>query len=430
MRIEGADVVILGLGSAGAAAAALCAEQGLKVVGLERGDLARAGARWVNGVPAWVFAHCGLAGPGPGEAHAKGVPFHMLAGHGPEKQVITGHDLMEVEMPALIQRLLAKARRHGATLHAHAKSLQVRGATVRATVETSEVEIQAKVLVDATGLNGLKLLRRGQDPGPLCAAAQQKRALLDPQAAVAFFTAHGVPADQTLCFTGIAGGYSVLNVQLHNGQVSILAGSVPKLGHPSGLRLLEDFAAAHDWIGEPLAGGARVVPLGPPLACVGQEQRLALGDAAGMVFSAHGSGIAQQLLAARLLADTLDSGGDAWAFNRAWQRERAGALCAMVVFRAFSQTLSLDEMRALMDSGVMGPSMTRATLVQKDPVPTLPEAGAALRGLAGNPSLAKRLVPVLARMEALKALHRRYPGTPQDLPRWSKRRAQLLGPAV
>lgn len=429
MSVVHADVAILGLGSAGAAAAALCAERGLKVVGLERGSLARSGARWVNGVPAWVFAHSGLAGPGPGEAHARGVPFHMLAGHGPDRQVITDHDLMEVEMPVLIQRLLAKARRHGATLHEQAQGLQVQGQSVQAHVGTSTVEIQAEVVVDATGLSGLKLLRGGQDPGPLCAAAQQKRALLDPQSAQAFFAAHGVPADQTLCFTGIAGGYSIINVQLHGGQVSILAGSVPKLGHPSGLKLLEDFAASHDWIGETLAGGARVVPLGQPLACVGRDQHVALGDAAGMVFSAHGSGIAQQLLAARLLADTLALGGDAWSFNRAWQRERAGALCAMVVFRAFSQTLSLEEMRTLMGSGVMGASLTRATLVQKDPVPTLPEASAALRGLAGNPTLAKRLVPVLARMEALKALHRRYPATVAGLDRWSTRREQLLGSA-
>ncbi|MFT5584771.1 MAG: flavin-dependent dehydrogenase, partial [Cognaticolwellia sp.] len=293
MSVDKVDVLIVGLGTAGAAAAALCAERGLRVVGIERRSLDASGARWVNGVPRWVFGHCGLASPGPGEGHATGVPFHMLAQRGPVRNVITGHDLMEVEMPALTQRLLDKAERHGAVLLDQVGDVQVQDGCVRARVETSTLEWVAETVVDASGLKGLKLLRGEQDPGPLCAAAQQKRALLDPQGAAAFFDAHGVPRDQTLCFTGIAGGYSILNVQLHGGKVSLLAGSVPALGHPSGLKIIEAFAQEHPWVGEQLDGGARVVPLGAPLPCVGRDKQVALGDAAGMVFSAHGSGIAQ-----------------------------------------------------------------------------------------------------------------------------------------
>ncbi|MFT5586529.1 MAG: flavin-dependent dehydrogenase, partial [Cognaticolwellia sp.] len=174
-------------------------------------------------------------------------------------------------------------------------------------------------------------------------------------------------------------------------------------------------------------GGARVVPLGAPLPCVGRDKQVALGDAAGMVFSAHGSGIAQQLLAAHLLAKTLAQGGDSWAFNRGWQQERAGALCAMVAFRAFSQSLSGEELRALMTSGVMGDSLSRATLVQQDPVPSASEAIAAVQGLARMPALARRMVPTLARMEALKAHHWRYPKQPEDLPAWKRRRERLFG---
>lgn len=427
MSVEQVDLIIVGLGTAGAAAAALCAERGLRVVGLERRSLDASGARWVNGVPRWIFEHCGLASPGPGESHATGVPFHMLAQRGPERSVITGHDLMEVEMPALTQRLLAKAARHGAVLLEQVEDVQVQGGSVSARVGTSTAEWAAGTVVDASGLQGLKLLRGEQDPGPLCAAAQQKRALVDPQAARAFFDAHGVPPDQTLCFTGVAGGYSILNVQLHGGKVSLLAGSVPALGHPSGLKIIQAFAREQAWIGEPLDGGARVIPLGAPLPCVGRAQQVALGDAAGMVFSAHGSGIGQQLLAAHLLAETLAQGGDSWAFNRRWQRERAGALCAIVAFRAFSQSLSGEELRALMASGVMGANLSRATLVQQDPVLSASQAIAAVKGLATLPSLARRMVPTLARMEALKAHHKRYPRHPEGLASWQQQRARLFG---
>lgn len=427
MKREEVDLVIVGLGTAGAAAAALCAERGLRVVGLERATLGQSGARWVNGVPRWVFEHCGLASPGPGEGHACGVPFHMLANQGPQRSVIIGHDLMEVEMPALTQRLLAKAERHGARLLDRAAQVEVQGGEVQASVGTSKRSWRAETVVDASGLRGLKLLRGEQDPGPLCAAAQQKRALLDPQAAAAFFAAHGVPSDQTLCFTGVAGGYSILNVQLHGGKVSLLAGSVPALGHPSGLKILEAFVAEQPWVGEQLDGGARVVPLGAPLACIGQGQQVALGDAAGMVFSAHGSGIGQQLLAAHLLAECLSEGRSAWEFNRRWQRERAGSLAAMVAFRAFSQSLSGEELKGMMASGVMGESMSRATLVQQDPIPTATEAIVALQGLARMPSLARRMVPVLARMQALKAHHKRYPKDPAGLAKWRAQRAKIFG---
>ena len=57
------DVVVVGAGTAGAAAAAFCAERGLKTICVERAPLDRAGAAWVNGVPAWAFSRAGLAQP-------------------------------------------------------------------------------------------------------------------------------------------------------------------------------------------------------------------------------------------------------------------------------------------------------------------------------------------------------------------------------
>ena len=49
------DVAIVGAGTAGAAAAALCAQRGLSVVCLDSKPLDGAGARWLNGVPLSAF---------------------------------------------------------------------------------------------------------------------------------------------------------------------------------------------------------------------------------------------------------------------------------------------------------------------------------------------------------------------------------------
>ena len=49
------DVAIIGLGTAGSALAFQCARVGLRVLGVDARTFDEAGARWVNGVPAWTF---------------------------------------------------------------------------------------------------------------------------------------------------------------------------------------------------------------------------------------------------------------------------------------------------------------------------------------------------------------------------------------
>ncbi|MED5371191.1 MAG: hypothetical protein VX899_09270 [Myxococcota bacterium] len=414
------DLVVLGLGTAGSAVAALAAERGLRVLGLDARPLGETGARWINGVPAWAFDEAGLPPP---QSLASGAPFHMLAGKGPTRSVIHEHDLLEVDMPALSAQLQRKARAAGAELRGGVKVSSVQGAVVA----HSQGSAQARVVVDATGLSGLGLLRAGPERGPLCVAAQEIRELADPQGAAAFFAAHGVPLGQTLCWTGIAGGYSIVNVQVHGDHVALLTGSVPAEGHPSGPKMLAAFVRENPWVGAKRSGGSRALPLGAPLDCVGRGPHAAIGDSANMVYSAHGSGIAQQLLAARLLADVLAGGGDAWAYNVAWQRQRGGPLSGMVLFRRFSQTLDPQALGRLMEAGILGPGLSAQTLTQRDPRPALEEALRAGLGLARNPGLARRLLPVLGRMQAVELHHKRYPQDPGALEGWSEARDRLMG---
>ena len=87
------DVLIVGAGTAGAAAALFCARRGLSVVCLDRRPLDEAGARWVNGVPRWVFGAVGLAPPLPPEERSRGVPFRMVAGWDGPQVALAEHDL-------------------------------------------------------------------------------------------------------------------------------------------------------------------------------------------------------------------------------------------------------------------------------------------------------------------------------------------------
>ncbi len=418
-------VAIVGLGTAGAAAAAFCAERGLRVVGLERGPLGDAGARWVNGVPEWAFEVAGLPLPEPPERRGGLGRVHLLAGWGPERVRLRG--VLEVDMRHLVTRLQERALAHGATLHGGVRVLGRDGQRL----ETSDGVVEADVIVDAAGLTGPRLL--GQPdvaPGDLCAAAQEVRVLADPEAARAFFASKGAGLDEVLIFSGVAGGYSILNVHTDGHHVSLLTGSIPADGHRSGRALLDGFCAANrSWIGAPVFGGQRAIPLRRPLPVIGHDGVALLGDSACQVYAAHGSGVAQQLAAARVLSDALATGQGVNGYNVAWQRGYGGVLAGSDLFRRFSQRIPLGDLRALMARGVLTEPMMRDALLQRSPRPPLRDVARSVRAMGGLPRLSGGLVATLARMGAVQAHYRRYPSHPAHLSGWVRRLEQLSGVA-
>jgi flavin-dependent dehydrogenase len=240
-----ADVVIVGAGSAGAAAAVFLAEHGVSVVLIDRRPLDLAGARWVNGVPLSAYREAGLAPPEAPELRGGPSPFHLTSPSG-ARVVIDGHEVVEIDMRHLIARLHARARALGVRMIGETSAR----ALTRDGLDTSAGSIAAKYVIDASGLAGARLL---DQPAPdridLCAAAQEVREVRDPHAARAFFAAHDVPPGGVLGMVGAAGGYSVVDVHLaHDArELSILTGSIPALGHPSGKALLDRFCDEHAW---------------------------------------------------------------------------------------------------------------------------------------------------------------------------------------
>lgn len=423
------DVAIVGAGTAGAAAAAACAERGLSTVCVDRRPLHEAGARWVNGVPAWCFGAAGVAPPVGAELHASDHVFHLVVGWGPRRLSLRGHGLLDVDMRGLVERLQARARTAGATLRGGVAVTGFDGRCLSLGTET----IAARWFVDASGLGGARLLRQGPVARhDLCAAAQWVHELADPTGARAWLEQHEAREGETICFTSVAGGYSIVSVRVepaahgHPGAVSLLTGSIPGQGHPAGQRLLDDFVEAHSWIGARRAGGARAVPLGRPHDVLAAGNVALLGDAAGQVLSAHGSGIGAGLLAARLLADTLAEGRGPEPYGVRWQRRYGGTFAAYDVFRRFSQRLAIDEVAALLDAGLLDASSSIAALRQELPRPSPRQLLAQARGLVRSPRLAARLAPVLARMLAAQVTYRSYPADPTQRARWSTWAARLL----
>ncbi|MCC6901570.1 MAG: NAD(P)-binding protein [Polyangiaceae bacterium] len=419
-----ADLAIVGAGTAGAALAFFAAKRGLRVVCLERRAAREAGARWVNGVPGWAFDAAGLDRPRDAEVFGAGHEMHLLAGFGPRRVTIRGHDVLELDMRALVERLQSLAREHGATLVENARVIGFDGRTL----DTSAGRVTARWYADASGLAGARLLEQARvNASDLCAAAQEVRAVSDLAGARAFFERHQVDAGHTACFTGVAGGFSVINVRLAGDRVGILTGSIPGAGHPAGQAILDRFVADQKWIGARLFGGARAIPLRRPLDVLARGNVALIGDAACQVFSAHGSGIGAGMIAARLLADALAEGREPHDYAVAWHRQYGGLFATFDSFRRFSQSLGERDLDRMMAAGLLDEHSARAGLEQRLPRPTPGVVVGALRGVATERRLALRLVPALARGAAAAAHYARYPDDPRALGEWSARAARIMG---
>jgi flavin-dependent dehydrogenase len=417
------DVVVVGAGSSGAAAAALLAERGMRVICVERRPLDRAGASWVNGVPRAAFAEAGIALPGADESDGRPAPFHVVASTG--RAHVPAHDVIDVDMRKLVARLQARAVAAGADLRGE---VSVHGRDGHR-LATSAGALEARWIVDASGLTGARLLGQPRVArNDLCAAAQEVRVIRDLDAASAFFDHHRVRPGEVLGLVGVAGGYSVLNVRLrHDGLLGILTGSIPSLGFPSGKAILDAFVAQHAWVGARVFGGNGPISLRRAHDRLADDCVALLGDAGCQVFPAHGSGVGAGLVAARLLADTLAAGGTPRDYEVAWQRRHGGLFAFFDVFRRWNQSVDDATLSRVMHLGLLDAETLRAGIDQVLPRPSLRTLAAKARALAREPALAKALATTAARGVAVRALYARYPRQAAAVPAWARSVDWVLG---
>ena len=412
------DVAVIGAGTAGAAVAAFCVEYGLRVLGIDRAPLDRAGATWVNAVPNWCFERARLALPTGDELHGRGTRLHMLAGHGPRRVVVDDRYTLALDMRRLVGRLQGMAKEGGAAMIGRTRALGIDGNELR----TDRGTVRSRWFVDASGLTGAHLL--GRLPvarHQLCAAAQQVREIADPAGARAYFDRYGVQLGESLSFFGNEGGFSLLQLRCEGDRIDILTGSIPGHGHPSGPIMLERFVRSQPWLGPAVFGGARAIPIRAPLARIARGDVALIGDAACQVFAPHGSGVGIGLVAARRLAEALASGNGPRAYELAVQRDIGALLAGYDPFRQFSQMLSIDELGRLIDCGLVDPAVARFGLEQRFPdASAIPALGSKVAGIAREPRLSARLGGTLARMVALRALYRRYPRHRLAAPLWNR----------
>ncbi|MFO0661231.1 MAG: lycopene cyclase family protein, partial [Polyangiaceae bacterium] len=270
------DMLVMGAGSAGAAVSAFAAEAGFSVLCVDRRPLAECGARWVNDAPRWMLDEAGVTVPYEAQFghHQR---FHMFAGWSRTKVSANAGDTVAIDMPKLVALLQSRAMRAGAELRGESRVVFERH---DGTVSIDGRVIDARYVVDASGLAGVAALGELHTrPEDMCAAAQQVHRVADMAAARAFFESWGIAPNEIAVFTGVAGGYSIVNVRLVDDCVGLLTGSIPADGHPSGRELLDRFLNEHSWVGEKVFGGARAIPLTHARGRLVRGHVIAIGDA-------------------------------------------------------------------------------------------------------------------------------------------------------
>lgn len=388
------DVAIVGAGTAGAALAYQLAARGVRVVVVEKGPLGRAGATWFNAVSRAAFTAADIPFPQPPEdagCHAS----HLIAGWGPARVRVTT-DVHDIDMALLGERLRSEATRFGAEFREHVRAV---GWDASNGLRTSRGTIRARTYVDAGGLRGMDASaaeRVGREF--LCAAVQEIRAVNDLDAAHAFFARHEVPVGEGACFTSVAGGYSVVNVKLHGDQLSILSGSIPGRGYPSGRALIEEFASRERWVGMTIRSGSRAIPLAAPPDRIDNGPWLRFGDAAGMVWATHGSGIGPQLIASLVVGAALARGGSPADASAAWRRACRPALAEAAAFQRFSLEVNADLLARWMRAGLFHPELVRAGIEQRTPRLSPRVVGQLLRAMVRDPGALRSLAPGAAGM--------------------------------
>jgi len=370
------------------------------------------------------FDEASIERPEEPELRDSGSTFHLIAGRAGRRITVRDHGLFEVDMRKLVSRLQAQAREAGADF---VSGVSVSGVVGR-TVATSSGDVEAGAVIDASGLSGARLLGAPRVHGrDLCSAAQHVYRVRDVPASRAFLDEIGVAERDVACFTGIAGGYSILNVRVHGDTISILTGSISHGGHPSGTRILDEFCARHSWIGERIFGGARAIPIRRPFDRIASGSVCAIGDAASQVFPAHGSGIGAGMVAAKYAADALETGAGLLDYASTWQRDKGPMFAVFDLFRRFSQTLSVDDLEWLMKSGVMDVESVRSGMSQALPRPQGLSLATKSASLLRRPKLALGIAQLAVKASLARALYRSYPRDPHKLPAFSKRIAMVFG---
>ncbi len=425
-KIISADVVVVGAGVSGIYAAELFANQGLKTLLLDRQVEGKNGAQWINGVAIDMLRAADLPAPPEHCRYAHGDRFVFKMALGEHRFLIEdAQEIFDVDMRSYGAWFLARARQAGVETYFGVEVNDVELSVARLTAikavkksseQPSELTFHASLFVDASGLPAVlrKKIPSLQKqcpkfaPNELCSAAAYVYTIKDAAAALDFLTQNQVRPGDIFATLGLHGNYSLLRTHISRDlkEIAFLTGSLTVRHYPSAQKIIHDFQKTHAWVGSPLFGGSRLIPLRPPLAHLVHDGLALIGDSACQIYTPHASGIGIGLVAAKELVSalqpTLAQHKDFGAlsslvyYERNFHRNWLTLLASADAMRRLTLRMPPETMQAIYESGLINTAMVRDVLLQKTVKIRFAKLPSQIKALCRHPKLIRILVPFLS----------------------------------
>ena len=449
------DAVVVGGGTAGAWAAASLARRGATVALVDARPLDEAGARWVNGVPLWMYEAAGLPAPKAPELRPTGRFGIRVVGGELPRRFLEPNPIRQIDVRHLVARLHDLGAKAGVRQFAPARVVDTdfdpdgRLRRVGIELEAGGTRLlQGRLFVDASGFGGVlrrRVPRLAEScPKPAredtCSAAQAVYEIDDLGAAKEWLAAEGLRSLDTDCRLSGNGGYSTDNVavDLATREVEFLTGVIADGAHGDGPSVIEARRREVGFSGAQIFGGQGVIPLRRPYDRLAADGVALIGNAACQVFAAHGSGTGSGMIAARLLADVVtrhdDPGGREalWDYQCRYMRRWGGLLASYDLVRRFSQRLVPGEVTALLGGGLLSTDSQARALDQRMPRLLRSDLMRSGVALARAPWMGPVVAEGLGAIPFVAMHYRVYPERPRGrmLRRWSRIAARLRGDAA
>lgn len=430
-------VLVVGAGSAGAAAALFLASKGVAVDLVEARKRDNAGAGWINGVETSLFAELDLPAPPKGVQALHARRFRIFDPSLQSQTVVENPPLAEIDMRALNAWLLDLCDKAGVNSRFGAR------ATIGDVADNArEVRIRNRTeryaaIIDASGLTA-QAAASFNAPIDLCSAYQAVYEVRHSGQARDYIGRLGARDLETISVAGVEGGYSVRNVCLfeEGSKVAVLTGAMYRPALRSGARIASDFVKSQPWIGPRLFGGGGLIPLRALDHCPVDDRLVRIGNAAGQVFPQHGSGVAVGMraawhaahaISAALQIGELDARG-LWSYARNVQTGVGAMNAHYQPLRYLAQSFTPAEAKLLIDADIISAKSVAHALEQR-------LAGADVATLFGSLRHARALLPMVPRLATAgaigvemlrhwKAFPERGPGPEYDS--WARRAERLF----
>lgn len=374
MEKERYDIIVVGAGSGGCATAKVAAEQGLKVLLLDKRKIDDIGDKLsFDTIPAYAFKELGIPVP---EGEELDIRMLKLKVFSPDRKHFFEADLDGYlsHRRLLGQRLLRYALNAECTLLPETEVVDPileRGFITGVRCKDSKgevIEFRSKVVVDASGIVAV---------------------VRDKLPHAVYHNEGMIPEDTVICYREIRdligssdyippndypGWYCILQnrgyfwiVPEDKTKTNIGIGLHTFPNHPDPVKVTQDFCAAHkDKIGEDVyARGTGPTPYLPMRPCqpelVGNGFML-VGDAGYQVSTNSGFGVPGSVIAGKIAAAVAASAirkGDVsrkalWDYNVQYKRGFGSSRPFADAFRIFFQNLSHEELNVLVASDLLG----------------------------------------------------------------------------